>query len=224
MSAADNNQLEKLLSDIASIKLVIRRNQPLLQKILIPTHFRWFGLMAAMANIIYSLMIYYLVNHYGSFGDIPPTIRYLLYGSAAVIIILFQLFKQKIFLASVKDIDPAMTFGNLLKEIFTFRILHIYVPIVALMLILGIYFAYQQCPRYIVPTIAIGLGLLTNFLGGMIEIKPYLILGYWLVVTGLLTILFSFVPALIAFAVSIGGGMLLLAILGSLSKGFVEEE
>jgi hypothetical protein len=224
MSAIDNKRLEKLLADITSIKRVIRRNQPLLQQILLPTHFRWFALSAACAHIVFSLLIYFLVEHYGSFGDIPRMFRYLIYGSAAVILILFQLFKQKIFLASVRDIDPAMTFGNLLKEIFTFRIFHIYVPIVTLMLILGIYFAFQECPRYIVPTIAIGLGLLTNFLGGIIEVRPYLILGYWFLVTGILTVLFSFVPALIAFAVSIGGGMLLLASLGLFSKGFAEEE
>jgi hypothetical protein len=68
------------------------------------------------------------------------------------------------------------------------------------------------------------VGLLYNCIGSIIDIRQYLIFGYWTLVTGVLAILYPVVPALIVLAVSIGGGMLLMSLSGFFSQELNAEE
>ena len=69
-----------------------------------------------------------------------------------------------------------------------------------------------------------GVGLLYNCIGSIIDIRQYLLFGYWTLVTGVLAILYPVVPALIVMAVSIGGGMLLMSLSGFFSPDLNVEE
>jgi hypothetical protein len=71
MDTIENRQLEKLLEDISSIKSVINRNKPLLQQVLNPAHFRLFALLAAISIIGFALVIYFLMQQYGSLRYTP---------------------------------------------------------------------------------------------------------------------------------------------------------
>jgi hypothetical protein len=224
MNTVTKNNIDKLLEDISSIKTVINRNKPLLQQVLNPAQFRWLGLLAGISIIFFCLLIYFLVRHFGSFSDTPATVRFILYGTMAITMIWVQILKRRAFLTAAKKVDQKLTISSVLKEMFTFRIIHIYAPVVALVIVLCIYFTQRNMAYFIVPTISIGTGLLYNFIGSVTEIRQYLIFGYWMLLTGVLAIIFSFIPALIVFAVSLGGGMLLFFLLGSHSWGLHRKE
>ncbi len=224
MDTINGGQIEKLLEDISSIKSVINKNKPLLQQILNPAHFRMFTLLAAISVIGFALLIYFLMQHYGSFSDIPRTARYIIFAAMAADWIFMQYLKRRIFLTTGKRIDPTFTFGRLLKEFFTYRIAHVYVPVMVLIIFLIIYFIYENIPYYIVPAVSIGVGFLYNFIGSFTEIRQYLILGYWFLITGVGVIVFNNIPAPISLSITLGCGLLIFSVLGCLSARVDKEE
>jgi hypothetical protein len=214
LDTIENRQLEKLLEDISSIKSVINRNKPLLQQVLNPAHFRLFALLAAISIIGFALVIYFLMQQYGSFSAIPRMIRYIIFSAMAADWFFMQFLKRRTFLKSGKRIDPTFTIRRLLKEFFTYRIAHVYVPMMLLIIFLTVYFIYKNIPYYIVPACSIGIGLLYNFIGSFTEIRQYLILGYWFLITGAGVLMFNTIPAPISLSLTLGCGLLIFSALG----------
>lgn len=218
MKSIDNDQIERLLEDISSIKQVINRNRPILQLVFHPARFRWFTLATALSVIGFSLLIFFLMQQYGSFGAIPGPLRYGIYFAIAAVSIFLQIWKMRRFSFSIREVDRALTLGWFFKEFYASRIANIYVPLVALIVFLGIYFGVNDIPYFIVPTISIGYGLLCNFIGTMLQIRYALLAGYWFIVTGACAILFHFIPGPVALAIAVGGGMLIMSFSGFLSR------
>jgi hypothetical protein len=236
MDTINSGQIEKLLEDISSIKSVINKNKPLLQQVLNPAHFRLFTFLAAISVIGFAMLIYFLVQHFGNFNMIPLTARYFIFAAMAADWIFMQYLKRRIFLTTGKRIDPTFTFGRLLKEfftyriahvyvpVFTYRIAHVYVPVVALIIFLVIYFIYEDIPYYIVPAVSIGVGFLYNLIGSFTEIRQYLIIGYWFLITGVAVIIFHNIPAPMSLSITIGCGLLIFSALGCFSARKDREE
>jgi len=222
MKTVSNDQIERLLDDISEIKSVINRNKPVLQEVFNPGRYRLFFFLTGMSYIGFSLLIYFLMRHYGSFGAIPGTLRITIYVGIVADFGFLQILKRRSILASVRNVDQNLTIGWLFKELFSYRIVHLYVPLMVLVIFLSVYFIVKGNPSYIVPTIAIFYGLLTNFMGTIFEIKQSLIVGYWLIITGILALIFSSIPPLIALSMTLGCGMLIYSISGSFSLGSEE--
>jgi putative flippase GtrA len=224
MDTLNSGKIEKLLEDISSIKSVINKNKPLLQQVLNPAHFRLFTLLAAISIIGFALLIYFLMQHYGNFSDIPPPARYVIFAAMAADWFFMQYLKRRIFMTTGKRIDPTFTIRRLLKEFFTYRIAHVYVPVMVLIIFLIFYFIYENIPYYIVPAVSIGVGFLYNFIGSFTEIRQYLILGYWFLITGVGVIVFNNIPAPISLSITLGCGFLIFSALGCLSARVDKEE
>ncbi len=224
MDTLNGGQIEKLLEDISSIKSVINKNKPLLQQILNPAHFRLFTLLAAISIIGFASLIFLLMQHYGSFSSIPRTTRYIIFAAMAADWVFMQILKRRTFLNTGKRIDPTFTIGRLLKEFFTYRIAHVYVPVMLLIIFLIVYFIYENIPYYIVPAVSIGVGFLYNFIGSFTEIRQYLNIGYWFLITGVGVIIFNSIPAPISLSITLGCGLLIFSALGCLSARADKEE
>ena len=132
MNTVTENNIDKLLEDISSIKTVINRNRPLMQRLLHPARLRLFFLMMGLNLIAICLVLFFLIQHYGYFAAIPYPGRVVIYAALAVDLILIQVYKRRVFLSSARKIDPKLTIMGILKELFTFRIIHVYAPIVVL--------------------------------------------------------------------------------------------
>ncbi len=224
METINKGQIERLLEDISEIKSVISKNKPLLQQVLMPSHFRLFSFLAGISIIGFAMLIYFLTQHYGNFSAIPRTARYLIFAAMAADWFFLQWMKRRTFLTTGKRIDPTFTIGRLLKEFFSYRIAHVYVPMMLLMIFLSVYFIYAGIPYYIVPAGSIGVGLLYNFIGSFTVIRQYLILGYWFLISGVGVLIFSTIPAAISLSITLGCGLLLFSVLGSLSAHTAREE
>jgi hypothetical protein len=72
-----------------------------------------------------------------------------------------------------------------------------------------VYLSIRHSAYYIIPTISITYGLFYNFLGSIIEVKQWLLTGYWLLITGLGVLVFNRIPVPIAVSITMGCGMLL---------------
>ncbi len=224
MDTINGGQIDRLLEDISSIKNVINKNKPLLQQVLNPANFRLFTLLAAISIIGFAMLIFFLMQYYGSFSSIPRITRYVIFAAMAADFVFMQILKRRIFLKTGQRIDPTFTFGRLLKEFFTDRIAHVYVPMMVLIIYLSIYFINKNVPYYIVPAGSIGVGLLYNFIGSFTEIRQYLIVGYWFLITGMGVIIFSNIPVPISISITFGCGLLIFSALGCLSARADEGE
>jgi hypothetical protein len=212
MVTANDKQIDQLIEDISSIKSCINKNKPVLRQILLPAHFRLLSLILGISIIIFSMFFHYFINRYGSYGLIPGYIRGILFGVIMVDWVFLVILKYSNWLKSILEIDYRYTFGRAMKEFFSFRIIHVYVPLTVLAVFLCVYLSKQNSAYYIIPTISIATGLMYNFLGSIIGVKQYLLAGYWLLVTGLGVLLFNFIPGPVAVSISMGCGMLLFAL------------
>ncbi len=218
MHTVDENQIEKLLVDIASIKDAINENKTLIRQLLLPVHFRIISFIAGIVTIVLSALFYYLLEQYGRYGLIPSTIRMFSLGLVVVACLAMGLLKRVLWMKSLKQIDSSFTFGVLLKSIYSFQVLHVWVPIGIGILLLSSYFYFIELPRYIVTAVAFGLGLIYNSMGSVTRIWQYMVSGYWMMVAGALPLIFVDVSALIFLALSLGCSMLIFAFLSGTSK------
>jgi hypothetical protein len=175
-------------------------------------------LAAGLSIIGFSLLIFFLMQHYGSFGAIPAALRYMIYAAIAADSVFLQIWKLRRFSVSIRKADQALTLSWFFKEFYSSRIAHLWGPLIALIVFLSIYFAVNDIPYFIVPTISIGYGLLCNFVGTMLQIRYTLVVGYWFLVTGVCAILFSFIPGPVAMSMTVGCGLLISSFSGFLSR------
>lgn len=212
MVTANDKQIDQLIEEISAIKTVIKKNKSLLRQILLPANFRLLALLTGINIILFSMIFYYLMDVYGVYAFIPGYIKLTLMIAMVVDCIFLAIMKFSNFIKSLLEIDYRYTFGRLMKEFFSFRIVHVYAPLYGLALFLCIYLAKQSNAYYIIPTISITMGLMYNSLGSIIEVKQYLLVGYWLILTGMCIVLFSSIPAPVAVSISMGCGILLFAL------------
>ncbi|CAB1059262.1 hypothetical protein D1BOALGB6SA_4020 [Olavius sp. associated proteobacterium Delta 1] len=211
MTINRDEQIEKLVEDIASIKTVIMQNKPAMRQLLLPLPFRRFLLIAGLIIIVYSVLIYFLIAKFGSYAAISGIYKNIFYGLLILTWLALVFMKYSTWLRTLKKIDGQYTLRRAFKEFLTQKVIHVFLPITLVMVFLVIYLVYYDAYRFIVPAASIGSGLIYNFLGSMTDIKQYLITGYWFLITGTLIITFSAIPIPIALAVSIGCGHILLA-------------
>lgn len=209
MAESNDKQLDQLIEEISQIKSVINKNKSLLRQVLLPAHFRLLALFSGISIILFSAIFSYFIECYGSYSLIPFKLKLVIFGAIVVDILFLSIVKYINFMKPLVKINRWYTIGRLMKEFFSFRIVHVYVPLISLMIFLCVYLTKQHNAYYIIPTISITYGLFYNFLGSIIEVKQWLLAGYWLLVTGIGVIVFNFIPAPIAISITMGCGLLL---------------
>ena len=218
MNSVDEKQIEKLLEDITSIKEVISDNKPLIRQMLLPVHFRVITLIAGVATIGLSALYYILLKQYGSYDLIPPYLQWISFGLVVIAYLTVVILKRILWMRSLKQIDSSYTFGKLIKNIYSYQLLHLWVPIMVGTLLFSLYFYHIGMPRYIVTATAFGLGIIYNSIGSLTRINQYMFTGYWMIFTSLLPLLFVDVSALIFLALSLGCAMLIFVLTSGTPK------
>lgn len=213
MEAIDNEQIDKLLEDIASIKEVINRNRPVIQQVVNLAHFRLLMLLSGASVIFFSLFYHFLDQYYGDYSTVPLKLKWGFYTGIAVVAVVLSIMKQRLYLSSIKKIDPSLTLSWWFKEIFSTGFAHIYFSSILTNIFLIIIFIVKDIPFYIVPLLSIWIGLL-GISGAMLRIRYTLVMGYWFLITGLLLLIFNTVPLFIALIITFGTGFLIMAVLG----------
>jgi MFS family permease len=217
MKTIDNEQVEKLLEDIASIKEVINRNKPIIQQVFNLTNFRLLALLSGISVIVFSLLFYFLIIHYGEYSAIPVKFKWSIYFAISLITILVSIMKQRLYLRSLKKIDKSFTLCWMFKEIFSNQFVHIYLSSIFLSLFLTTFFIIKGIPYFIIATISIWIGLF-YIAGAMLHIRHSLVMGYWFFLTGIGILIFNTIPASLAVLITFGAGFLILAMLGYIDQ------
>lgn len=213
MATIDDQQVAKLLDDIASIKAIINDSRSVMQQMLLPIHFRVVSFFAGFSIIGISVFYYYLLSAYGEYDRIPEHIRRI--GIVIVVSawLLSMVIKRVLWMRSLKQVDQQITFRQAVRNLYSGQIFHVWIPVIVVCAVVAGYLYLNDLPRYIVPLSAVGIGVIYNMIGSITRIRQYLIAGYWVLITGTLTFFFPSVSALIFLALSHGVCLLLFAAL-----------
>lgn len=212
MGAVNQDQLQRLIEDMDTIKSVLKKNAPILHQIMLPRHFRLTSLLAGLAVIVISLVYYYLMTRFGGYDAIPLSLRRLLIGLVIVAWVLLGLVKNLTWTRSLTRVDPSMTYRAAMREFFSPRVMHIYLPVMVLIVALVVFLIMVDLLYYIVPTLSIGISLVYIYLGAVTAIRLYLLTGYWCFVTGLIVLFIPLTPP-VALSLTVGCGFLLFALM-----------
>ncbi len=212
MNQVSQTQVDKLLEDIATIKSVISDNQPILKQLLLPGHFRVISYLCGIGISVISLAYYYFLGQYGDYAAIPQSIRVVLLITIAGLAVTVWILKGLLWFKSVHAVNKELSFGQMIKNLYSGQILHTWIPISVIMGILVVYCMKANMQQFIVPILAFGVGVIYNMIGGLTRIWQYLFTGYWLVVTGICSLLFSTISPLIWLVLSLGLGLFLFGV------------
>lgn len=218
MNQTSKEQVDKLLDDIAAIKSVIRENQPLIKQLLLPVHFRIISFISGFGISGIAMTYYFLLKQYGTYPAIPENLRTGLLIVIAVLLLTVWILKGVLWVKSVHSVNRELTFGQMMKNLYSDQILHTWIPITLLIAFFCFYFIRTDTPEHIVPLLAFGVGIVYNIIGGMTRIRIYLFTGYWMIITGILTVLFTQLSVLIWLTVSMGLGLILFGFISKPSK------
>ncbi len=209
-----DSQVDKLLEDISSIKATISQNRQVIRLILLPAHFRLLYLLLGLSVIGFSIAFHLLIRHYGSFEAIPVLTKQAVYTAIIMDWILLGWIKWLKLADSLSKTDKRLNVTNFIQEFFSFRIAHVYYPLWILVICMSIIFFQRSANFYVIPTVAVGLGLVHNFIGSVTQIRQWLISGYWFLATGLFLLAKGSIYVPIATSLSLGVGCLLFTVSG----------
>ncbi|MBD3344952.1 MAG: hypothetical protein GF401_07810 [Chitinivibrionales bacterium] len=213
MTHINEKQANELLEDLALIKKAIQKNTPVLQQIALDKAFWLLSLFGGIAIILISLLFDYFIRQAGSFDALAGGTKIFLFSLIGLFIIITGTYKWIQFTRSARAVEPAITGWGLFKELHASQILiSLHIPVGLLMLFLTFYSIAQGHPELSVPIISIGVGILWNAYGSLFRTKQFYVGGYWMMITGAISLLLSHVSPFINLSYSVGMGLIIFGI------------
>lgn len=209
MVSHTKEQLDKLLENISEVKTTIQSNRSLVREVFHPRQYRILALLTSISIFIFSGTFYLLEIIYGDFLMAPVIVRYFLFFGIALSLAVLGFLKFFHLETSVTNLKKSYTLTQFLIEIYSFRIVHVYIPLMSILGVLIVYFSWLGEQRLIVPTISICIGIIHNFIGSITEIRRYLYCGYWFIFSGLVALMVTSISVCFILPGTIGIGTLL---------------
>lgn len=210
----DSPDLETLLQDIRAMKSALHRHDRLIRQILLP---KYFGLMSAYFGAALFLIFgcfQTFINMYGSYAAIPASVRYVLWALLIFAMISSSIIKLMSLSRASKELAGPESIFALMGEFFILPLRHVYIGSAIGSLIVSVYLATAGLLWLIIPVVVLMIGIIWNQLGEFIKSRSYLIVGYWLIVSGGLSFFFVQAYPYAVLALSPGLGFLIFGILG----------
>ena len=156
------DDLDTLIEDISYIKTMITKNNPFLYEAGISKGMQVVSVVSGIITILFSAVFHWLILQYGTFSSIPAVIKLPLFVILGIVIVLIGFYKQHTIISTIKTSNPTVTFTTILAGIYNRYMIHTYLPPAMITLALSMYFLHSGSTQLLIPTIAIGLGLICN--------------------------------------------------------------
>jgi len=223
MEKVTDSQIEKLMEDISLIKSAISRNKNVTRMILLPTHFKLLYLVSGISIIVFSLVFYLLLEHYGNYTAIPGNSKTLVIGLIVLVWFLLVFIKYYKWSDSMSKIDERYDLEYGFKGWFSFPIVNVAIPILILTIVICVFCLKHDLAYYVIPAVSIGIGILHNFYGSETHLWQWIASGYWFLATGLYLLVFGPISVPFAVSLSLGCGCILFSLTGWIPKPSKEE-
>ncbi len=182
----DLKNVDNLLNDITYIKKAIQKHNNILKYISLSKVLSFIAILGGFFIITLCSIVYFIISHYSSYAAVPQNIKMILYFVIALSTVGMGFLKVKSILGEYKQINMDITFIRLFKEVYTPYTLTILIPYVISISFIMIFLVTNGYLLYIVPVLAILLGLLMSGFVNVFYLKELILFGNWLIVTGLI--------------------------------------
>ncbi len=212
MVKLENSKLDRLLDDISMMKDAINKNKSILSKVLHPIYFRIVSFYATIIFTVFPIILYYIKTYFGSYYAIPTIIWTIFLTLIAINILIMSFIKIKNFKKAFHNVHENFSIKKLIYEVVAAHAIHIYIPIILILAFLLTYFIIIKNVLFILPTLCFGFGLIFNIIGNITNLKQYLLMGYWFILSGIFIILLPAISFIVLIPIVFGGGFLLFAL------------
>jgi hypothetical protein len=213
MDAISREQVDKLAEDISFVKKAIEKNSSILRQIDFRTSLRLVVLVTALATFFFCGVFHVLIRHFGAFSAIPTPTKAIAFCAIALVVAFIGIFKNTGVLKSARTFDPGISLRRLIREYYSFRLYHHFVPMGLVLAFACVYAVSIGESRFLVPILSIGVGLIYNSYDTLLNIDEFLWTSYWFIVTGFIVMVFNSISPLLSLSLTIGCGLLLLSVI-----------
>ncbi|MEW6243268.1 MAG: hypothetical protein AB1497_03195 [Bacillota bacterium] len=200
--------LRKLVDDLENIKAAIDKSNSIWKYVDLTRRISLILLLSGVAITLFSAVIYALIQRYGEYEAVPAHLRIALYVSVAVVAAAIALGKIKGVMDETRTIHRDMTVIRLVKEIYTPQTLCVLIPYITVIALVAVFLNKGGHTAYVVPALSILFGLFLLAFANIFFMKELLVVGDWLLGTGLLTLFMAgTLHPLIALILTFGLGL-----------------
>lgn len=211
MTDVTKQQIEQVLSELDSLKMIINQNKTLLHQAILPRHFRTFSFIMGIMVLAFSLVYHFLLVYFGNYDAIPSHVK----GTIGVAVAVFSVFSlplmAKLWGDSLKKENKELSLEKAIESYFTYRVYIFLIPVEISGIGFAIYFYLHGIPYYVIPIFAIVFGLHHALIGSLAESIQWALNGYWFFATALF-VAFNPISAPLAVGLTFGCGFLLFAV------------
>jgi hypothetical protein len=186
----DQSELKTLLADLEELKRAVRRNNPFLREVISSRFFSAISLPLGLLLVAFCAGTQVLVARHGSFSALPIEWKYaagIFFGLYAVVVGILKWIHLD---RKARSIDEGANFLTIIRAVYGGSWLHLNLPAIVCMLFVPVVAILSGHPWYIVPGIAIFFAFPCNGLGLMVQRPEYLVMGWFTLVAGLLSLFF----------------------------------
>jgi hypothetical protein len=211
MDVISREQVDKLAEDISFVKKAIEKNSSILRQIDFRSSLRLVTLISGISIFFFCGLFHFLMKHFNGFSGIPTSMKAVFFSAIALIAIMLGFLKNTGILKSARSASPGISLTHILKEYYSARMYHHFIPTGLVLIFSCIYAVNIGNSRLIIPFFSIGAGLIYNSLSTFLRIDEFLFLSYWFIVTGCIVLVFNSISPLLGLCLTIGCGLLLLS-------------
>lgn len=219
MADSTKQQIDTVLSEIESLKLIVNQNKTMLHQVSQPVHFRLPSLLIGGVVLLFSFLFYFFTGYFGTYDAVPGHVKMALYGAIWVIGVIILPLMMKLWGNSFKKQNNELNLERVLNCFVSFRMYTFIFPVEVTGLVFAIYFCLNIDPYYAIPTFAVIFGLRHTLLGCVAESFQWSINGYWFLGTALFVAL-NPIPAPWAAGLTFGCGFMLFGFVSLLTDKY----
>ena len=209
---------DELLKDLQFIKDAAVKNNNILKFISASEGIRYIALLFCLLITFFSLSVQWMLVSYGSFANIPDSIKIIFFILVGLSILCLVWLKINVFLKSARKYKNQISLIMLIKQIYTRTLVIIIIPFSIAIAAICIYFSVSDLSNLIIPVLSILISLLMVSIMAIMNLKDFLTAFDRLLISGS----FSFfladkIGAPILLILTFGVGMLILYISAQIS-------
>ncbi len=183
-----DSDFERISEDIEYIKKAVKRNDPLLRQMATPPGWISLSLIGGTATTLFALPAHILSKAYGSFAMIPAGFKAVLFSILAILVVVGGIAKMALLSRKLGTTSGMFGFGRIVSSFFGGRSSYTTIPPILVLAVLLVYAAVSGRAWLSLPLSSLLLGLMSNQIGERSGVWSYYLMGYWLLITGSLSL------------------------------------
>ncbi len=211
----EKKEIESLLEDFHYVKEIISKNNYYISLFLQSPGMIFLSLLCSILITFISLYFYFSASRNLNLNS--TLTRWIIAICFVLLFVIGGLIKW----ASWKVIFPDKPWPEIIKRALGIPLLKVYTTIITIILMLTVGMVIFKVYHFILITWAIGVGILYNLLGSFFNLSEIEFSGYWILATGLTSLIFitsNPVEALLWTAIIFGPGFFIIALISFIKK------